>query len=128
MTNRRCRPIPPDPSNRRRRVHHTRRRSLIGAKVEKNVADEAEGLSEQRKAVALARVRLHEQQMEVALQVDGFILHAWRFCKSSAPCLFSRGCEDKMPPLPSVTQLCFGPAVGSRFFFERAPLDRKSTV
>lgn len=37
--------------------------------MEKNVADEAEGLSEQRKAVALARVRLHEQQMEMALQV-----------------------------------------------------------
>jgi len=37
--------------------------------AEKNVADECEGLSEQRKAVALARVRLHEQQMEMSLQV-----------------------------------------------------------
>lgn len=38
--------------------------------MEKNVADEAEGLSEQRKTLALARVRLHEQQMEMALQVS----------------------------------------------------------
>lgn len=38
-------------------------------KMEKRVADEADGLSDQRKAVALARVRLHEQQMELALQV-----------------------------------------------------------
>eukprot|EP00752_Nemacystus_decipiens_P007499 g6700.t1 len=38
--------------------------------MEKSVADEAEGLFEQRKAVALARVRLHEQQMEMALQMS----------------------------------------------------------
>lgn len=43
-------------------------------KMEKNLADEAEGLSEQRKAVALARVRLHEQQMEMALQVGGEVM------------------------------------------------------
>lgn len=42
--------------------------------MEKNLADEAEGLSEQRKAVALARVRLHEQQMEMALQVGGEVM------------------------------------------------------
>lgn len=34
------------------------------------MAEEADTLSEQRKAVALARVRLHEQQMELALQAS----------------------------------------------------------
>lgn len=38
--------------------------------MEKGVVDEAEGLTEQRKALALARVRLHEQQMEMVLQVS----------------------------------------------------------
>ncbi len=38
--------------------------------MEKNVDDECEGLSEQRKAVAFARVRLHEQQMELSLQAS----------------------------------------------------------
>lgn len=36
--------------------------------MERSAAEEAETLSEQRKAVAVARVRLHEQQMEVTLQ------------------------------------------------------------
>lgn len=36
--------------------------------MEKSVAGEAEDLGEQQKVVALARVRLHEQQMEMALQ------------------------------------------------------------
>lgn len=31
---------------------------------------EAAGLAEQQKAVALARVRLHEQQMEMTLQAS----------------------------------------------------------
>lgn len=38
--------------------------------MEKGVVDEAEGLAEQRKALALARVRLHEHQMEMVLQVS----------------------------------------------------------
>eukprot|EP00903_Cladosiphon_okamuranus_P006170 g6067.t1 len=38
--------------------------------IEKSMADEADALSEQRKAVALVRVRLHEQQMEMALQMS----------------------------------------------------------
>ncbi|CAN0105816.1 unnamed protein product [Ectocarpus fasciculatus] len=38
--------------------------------MEKGVVDEAEGLAEQRKALALARVRLHEHQMEMVLQMS----------------------------------------------------------
>ncbi|CAN0453598.1 unnamed protein product, partial [Ectocarpus sp. 12 AP-2014] len=38
--------------------------------MEEGVVDEAEGLAEQRKALALARVRLHEHQMEMVLQVS----------------------------------------------------------
>lgn len=40
------------------------------SQMERNVVDEAAGLTEQQKAVALARVRLHEQQMEMALQAS----------------------------------------------------------
>lgn len=36
--------------------------------MEKTVAKESEALAGQRKAVALARYRLHEQQMETSLQ------------------------------------------------------------
>ncbi|CAM9279798.1 unnamed protein product [Ectocarpus sp. 6 AP-2014] len=38
--------------------------------MEEGVVDEAEGLAEQRKALALARVRLHEHQMEMVLQMS----------------------------------------------------------
>lgn len=38
--------------------------------MQKQVFEEAEELAEQRKALSLARVRLHEQQMEMALQVS----------------------------------------------------------
>ncbi|CBN80205.1 hypothetical protein Esi_0131_0010 [Ectocarpus siliculosus] len=40
------------------------------AEMEKGVVDEAEGLAEQRKALVLARVRLHEHQMEMVLQMS----------------------------------------------------------
>ncbi|CAM9747583.1 unnamed protein product, partial [Laminaria digitata] len=38
--------------------------------MERRATEEAEALAEQRKAVALARVRLHEQQMEMTLQMS----------------------------------------------------------
>ena len=38
--------------------------------MERRSAEEADALAEQRKAVALARVRLHEQQMEMTLQAS----------------------------------------------------------
>lgn len=62
-------PLTPELAAVLRIVPVSLRRTSRCAKMEKSVADEVEGLSEQRKAVALARVRLHEQQMEMALQV-----------------------------------------------------------
>lgn len=38
--------------------------------MDRRLSLEVEALSEQRRAVELARVRLHEQQMEVALQAS----------------------------------------------------------
>ena len=38
--------------------------------MERKSAEEADALADQRKAVALARVRLHEQQMEMTLQAS----------------------------------------------------------
>ncbi|CAB1101909.1 unnamed protein product [Ectocarpus sp. CCAP 1310/34] len=46
----------------------TARRAI--KQMERGVVNEAEGLAEQRKALALARVRLHEHQMEMVLQMS----------------------------------------------------------